>query len=162
MVLMRFLIVFLLMTGTVYAQSLPSAACDTLRVERAKYPASLTSVCSVAGDNRCPLGDMLNKAALKANLGMAGKSDGYYVLSPAGKVASDILMDATKTGWDVFQDAENRAVVNCGNSIGKITNRPFVYPVPTSPEPPPVSTCEQEKAKLQYQIDNAKCVIVWP
>jgi len=159
---MRFILPILLVASVANAQSLPSAACDTLRAERIKYPSSLSPVCSMAGDVRCPLGDMLNKAALKANLGMGGKSDGYFVTSPAGKVAADILMDSTKTGWDVFRDAENKAEVNCGNSIGKITNRPFVYPVPVGPVPPPGETCEQQKAKLQYQIDNAKCVIVWP
>jgi hypothetical protein len=157
---MRFITIFLMMSGLASAQNLPSAACESLKQERAKYPTSLSSVCSVAGDIRCPLGNMLNTAALKAGLGMAGKDSGYWVSSPAGKVTADILMDLTKTGWDVFRDAENRAEVNCGNSIGKITNRPYVSPVGTTPVPP--STCEQEKARLQYQIDNAKCVIVWP
>lgn len=161
---MKGLSIILLLLGlssTVSAQSLPSVACDTLKAERVKYPSSLSSICTVSGDSRCPLGDMLNKAALKAGLGLARKDSGYFVTSPVGKVASDILMNSAKLGWDVFVDAENTARVNCGNTIGTITNRPYVSPIDITP-PPPSDACEAKLEKLQYQIDHARCEIVWP
>lgn len=144
---------------SILAQSLPEPVCKSLTEDRKKYPSSLTSLCNRAGQPECPLGIMLNNAALKGGLGLAGKETGYWVISPAGKVASDILMRPDKVGWDVFTDAENKARVNCGNSIGTITNRPFVAPVDTNPPP---NTCEEKLKELQYQIDNARCEIVWP
>lgn len=147
------------MSSTGYAQSLPLKACEVLKRERAKYPISLRNVCLNSGQSNCPLGNMLNTAASESGLGLAFKNSGYWVTSPAGPIASDILMNSSKLGWDVFSDAENTARVNCGNTIGTITNRPYVSPVGSITPP---TTCETKLLELQHKIDNARCEIIWP
>lgn len=151
--------IVLLFATVVRAQDLPAQACTDLKNERAKYPSSLSNLCKNPGQPECPLGTILNTVAFKNGLGLAGKDSGYYVISPAGKIASDILMNSAKLGWDVFTDSEGKAKVNCGGSFGTVTNRPYVGPVDSNNPP---SACEERVKQLQYQVDNAKCAIVWP
>lgn len=142
-------LLLVLIPGAVGAQQLPEAACRTLHQERAKHPANLLSICGEAGDARCPLGAMLNAAALAAGdgLGLSRKETGFFVTSPAGRVASDVLMLADGTYWDVFVAGEERAGVSCGSSHGRITDprRGWVAPVAAGDPAPEGNTHPYER-----------------
>lgn len=157
--MVKLVFALLLISSTASAQALPTLICNSLKTERAKYPADLTPLCNASNKPECPLGFMLNAVAWKYHIdgyGMGKKETGYYVYSPAGPVASDLLQ-TSQWVWDVFIAAESQARVNCGNAIGA-PSRPFVAPVDTStpPDPNPCEELEKENAALKVQNNNLK------
>jgi len=165
----RFLVSFLFVASLASAQALPSDVCQSLKEERAKYPSDISSVCTNSNDANCPLGYILNTVAWKYRAdgwGMSKKDYGYFVYSPAGPIASDILQ-RNNVMWDVFINSSQQAIVTCNQFVGT-ASRPFVAPVPydNPPEPPPTD-CEELKKEneelrkknleLQRQLDNVTC-----
>lgn len=114
--------------------TLPSNVCDTLKAQRALYPAIPTAD---------QLGEMLNNTALvhKAEgFGLSRKTGGTRCPSPAGQIACDILMRKSDSLiWDVLIAAGEASTPTCGEALGPMTDpsRPFVDPVGTTPPPPP-------------------------
>lgn len=133
---------------------LPEAVCKTLMTERGKYPADLTPVCRNEGDPNCPIGAILNATAWAhrdLGFGLSRKEAGFHVVSPVGRIASDILeRKSDLLMWDVFVDAGLTTRVNCGEDIGP-GSRPFVDPVDpqqgSPPPPPPSDDVDQLKAE---------------
>ena len=137
----------LLMPSVSAAQALPSAVCDAVRAEFAASPENLWPTrCRLEGDPACPLGEILNRVAWQFRadgFGLSRKDFGYFVSSPAGPVASDILQRGTVI-WDVVTSDWR---VACGDGEDTLhvwdasyrASRPFVAPVAPggSPDPKP-------------------------
>lgn len=149
-------VVSIAIAGAPAEQSLPKAACDVLRGEVKKLPAGFFhQQCEPAGNPACPLGPILNAAAWTARadgIGLSRKEQGNHVLSPAGKIAADVLMLSSGIYFDVFSDVDGPGFsINCGGPNGTITDpaRGWVAPVnpgttpPPTPPPPTCADCER-------------------
>jgi hypothetical protein len=137
------LLMTLSLTAPAAAQNLPAEICQDLKDARKPLPADLTKLCAAAGDPACPLGAMLNAVAFRhPGWGLSRKESGFFIASPAGKVASDILESkADQLMYDVLRDGSGEAAVTCGATIGK-GGRPFVDPVDPGGSPAPAPTPE--------------------
>lgn len=154
--MVKSLLSLLLFVSIANAQSLPTDVCNSLKEERAKYPSNFSDVCSQSGDEKCPLGYILNTVAWQYRTDrwvLSSKTSGYYVYSPAGSIASDILQQDGQM-WDVFLNAGTTSDVVCDQFLGA-ASRPPVNPVDPNVEPPPdCSELEKENKLLKVQINN--------
>lgn len=155
----------LVFAAPVVAQPLPDVVCRDLKAERAKYPdETFLPKCRDAGDPRCPLGDILNTVAYAHRAegwGLNAKTTGYFVISPAGRIASDILhFKPTNMLYDVFIDGSGKGEVSCeDHPIGPADNpsRPFVEPVAFAgaPEPQPEPQPQPQPDQRIVQLEGA-------
>jgi hypothetical protein len=153
------ILITLLLSTSLYSQTLPNHICKALTYERSKYPPTFVGLCDVAGDNSCPLGFILNTVAWQFRAEgwqLSRKDTGYYVISPAGPIASDIL-EKNQVMWDVFVNAGTWSTVDCGWPIGA-SHRPSVDPVGIPEDPCPDNTaCEttvQQLNRIVYEMSE--------